>query len=124
LATEVAQQLTTDNIDDVVKIHARDELGINVNSLANPLQAAVVSAFTFFSGGIVPFLSCSFIDDFNTKVVVLVAVSCVLLFLFGTIGAVLGGAPIFKASMRVLIGGIIAMVGSFSIGKLFDAEPL
>jgi len=56
LATEVAQQLTTDNIDDVVKIHARDELGINVNSLANPLQAAVVSAFTFFSGGIVPFL--------------------------------------------------------------------
>jgi len=124
LATEVAQQLTTDNIDDVVKIHARDELGINVNSLANPLQAAVVSAFTFFSGGIVPFLSCSFIDDFNTKVIVLVLVSCMLLFLFGTIGAVLGGAPIFKASMRVLIGGIIAMAGSFSIGKLFDTQPI
>jgi VIT1/CCC1 family predicted Fe2+/Mn2+ transporter len=56
LATEVAQQLTTDNIEEVVKIHARDELGININSLANPLQAAVVSAFTFFSGGIIPFL--------------------------------------------------------------------
>lgn len=124
LATEVAQQLTTDNIEEVVKIHARDELGINVNSLANPLQAAVVSAFTFFSGGIVPFLSCSFIDDFNTKVCILVVVSCILLFLFGTIGAVLGGAPIFKASMRVLVGGIIAMAGSFGIGKLFNVDPI
>jgi len=122
LATEVAQQLTTDNIDDVVKIHARDELGINVNSLANPLQAGIVSAFTFFSGGIIPFLSCSFIDDFNTKVTILVIVSCILLFLFGTIGAVLGGAPIFKASMRVLIGGIIAMAGSFGIGRLFNVD--
>ncbi|OUM65313.1 hypothetical protein PIROE2DRAFT_7692, partial [Piromyces sp. E2] len=96
LATEVAQQLTTDNIEEVVKIHARDELGINVNSLANPLQAAIVSAFTFFSGGIIPFLSCSFIDDLTTKVVVLIVVSSLLLFLFGTIGAVLGGAPILK----------------------------
>ncbi|ORX59885.1 DUF125-domain-containing protein [Piromyces finnis] len=124
LATEVAQQLTTDNIDEVVKIHARDELGINVNSLANPLQAAVVSAFTFFSGGIIPFLSCSFIDDFKIKVTILVIVSSMLLFLFGTIGAVLGGAPIFKASMRVLIGGVIAMAGSFIIGSLFNTPGI
>jgi len=122
LATEVAEQLTTDNIEEVIRIHARDELGIDVNSLANPLQAAVVSAFTFFSGGIVPFLSCSYINDFELRVVVLFIVSLALLFLFGAIGAILGGAPIFKASMRVLIGGIIAMAGSFSIGKLFNVE--
>jgi VIT1/CCC1 family predicted Fe2+/Mn2+ transporter len=122
LATEVAQQLTTDDIEEVVKIHARDELGIDVNALANPLQAGIVSAFTFFSGGIVPFLSCSFIDDFNLRVSVLFVVSLSLLVLFGAIGAILGGAPIFKASLRVLIGGVIAMAGSFGIGKLFNVD--
>jgi VIT1/CCC1 family predicted Fe2+/Mn2+ transporter len=121
LATEVAQQLTTDDIEEVVRIHARDELGININSLANPLQASIVSAFTFFSGGIVPFISCSFIDDFNLRVLVLFVVSLLLL-LFGAIGAILGGAPVFKASMRVLIGGIVAMAGSFGIGKLFNVD--
>ncbi|ORX86955.1 DUF125-domain-containing protein [Anaeromyces robustus] len=122
LATEVAEQLTTDDIDEVVRIHARDELGIDINDLANPLQASVVSAFTFFSGGIVPFLSCSFIDDFKTRVIVLFFVSLALLLLFGAIGAILGGAPIYKASMRVLIGGVIAMGGSFGIGKLFNVD--
>jgi len=122
LATEVAQQLTTDDIEEVVRIHARDELGININSLANPLQASIVSAFTFFSGGIVPFISCSFIDDFNLRVLVLFVVSLLLLLLFGAIGAILGGAPVFKASMRVLIGGIVAMAGSFGIGKLFNVD--
>jgi len=65
LATEVAQQLTTDDIEEVVKIHARDELGIDVNALANPLQAGIVSAFTFFSGGIVPFLCKYFIKHYK-----------------------------------------------------------
>lgn len=122
LATEVAQQLTTDNIDDVVKIHARDELGININELANPIQASIVSAFTFFSGGILPFLSCSFIDDYLTRLFVLFSVSVCLLMTFGAIGAHLGGAPIIKASLRVLIGGIIAMLGSFSVGKMFNVS--
>jgi len=40
-----------------VRIHARDELGIDIDDLANPLQAGVVSAFTFFSGGFIPFIS-------------------------------------------------------------------
>jgi len=120
LATEVAHQLTTDNIDEVVKIHARDELGIDVDDLANPLQASVVSAFTFFSGGIVPFLSCAFINNFEIRVTVLFIVTLTLLCAFGAIGARLGGAPVFKASLRVLIGGIIAMGGSFSVGKLFN----
>jgi len=100
LATEVAQQLTTDNIDDVVRIHARDELGIDIDDLANPLQAGVVSAFTFFSGGFIPFITCAFINDFEIRVTVIFIITLILLCAFGAIGARLGGAPVLKVNLN------------------------
>lgn len=39
LAREVARELTE---KDVVRAHARDELGIDMDALANPLQVCVV----------------------------------------------------------------------------------
>lgn len=39
LAREVARELTD---RDVVRAHARDELGIDMDSLANPFQVGVV----------------------------------------------------------------------------------
>eukprot|EP00775_Hariotina_reticulata_P000676 gene676-974_t len=41
LARQVAMELSA---HDVVKAHARDELGIDVDDLANPLQASLASA--------------------------------------------------------------------------------
>ncbi len=48
LARRVAEQLTE---KDVIRAHARDELGIDIDELANPLQAGVVSALAFTAGG-------------------------------------------------------------------------
>ena len=53
------------------------------------------------------------------RMAVLVSVSSVALFAFGVVGAVVGGAPWLKAGLRVLIGGWIAMGGTFGIGRLF-----
>jgi VIT1/CCC1 family predicted Fe2+/Mn2+ transporter len=39
LAREVAKELTD---KDVIRAHARDELGINLDALANPLQASAL----------------------------------------------------------------------------------
>ena len=35
---------------------ARDELGIDVDGIANPIQAAVVSALSFVVGAVIPIL--------------------------------------------------------------------
>lgn len=58
LARQVAVALTE---KDVIRAHARDELGIDIDELANPIQAAVVSALTFTCGAAIPLLSACFI---------------------------------------------------------------
>ena len=48
LAREVAIELS---VADQLAVHGRDELGINPDELANPVQASVVSALSFFAAG-------------------------------------------------------------------------
>ena len=53
LAKEAARQLMT---KDALGAHARDELGISVNFIPHPVQAALASAVTFSMGGVPPLL--------------------------------------------------------------------
>ncbi|OAE30336.1 hypothetical protein AXG93_4201s1370 [Marchantia polymorpha subsp. ruderalis] len=103
LAKQVAVELSR---VDVLKAHARDELGIDVDALSNPLQAALASSLAFSLGGGVPLLA------------VVVAVSSFALAAFGAAGARLGGAPMIRAALRVLIGGWLAMLLTYGILRL------
>ena len=66
LAKQVAVALTE---QDVIRAHARDELGIDMDTMANPLQAAVVSAFSFCFGAMLPLLSGIFISSSTWRLV-------------------------------------------------------
>ena len=44
------------------------------------------------------------------------------LILFGAVGAWLGGASKFKGAMRVLVGGWVAMVITYGIGRFFGVS--
>lgn len=66
LARQVAVVLTE---KDVIRAHARDELGIDLDELANPLQAAVVSAMTFTLGAAIPLLSAIFLGDPTSRLI-------------------------------------------------------
>ena len=85
--------------------------------LPNPLQAALASALTFSVGAMVPLLAASFIKEFKVRVGVVVAAVTVALAVFGWLGALLGGAPVFRASIRVLVGGWLAMAITFGLTK-------
>ena len=118
LARAVAEELTA---HDVVRAHARDELGIDVDSLANPLQAAAASALAFTLGAGIPLLAASFIRPVVPRLVSLIAASCVSLFSFGVVGAVLGGARWWwRGGARVLAGGAAAMALTYGIGRAFN----
>ena len=60
---------------------------------------------SFLVGAAIPLLAAAFITHPAARLGALVAASCVALFCFGTLGAVLGGAPWFRGGFRVLIGG-------------------
>lgn len=116
LAHKVAVELTR---QDVVRAHARDELGIDVDDLANPGQAGIVSAICFTTGGIIPLLSAVFVSDPSARMISTLAGTTFGLLLFGFIGAFLGGARIFVGGMRVVVGGWLALAAVFLVGKLF-----
>ncbi|XP_021771607.1 vacuolar iron transporter homolog 2-like [Chenopodium quinoa] len=110
LDTEVAQR-KRDNIRDDQK-EERDEEG-----LPNPLQAALASALAFSVGAMVPLLSASFIQEYKVRVGVVVAAVTMALAVFGWLGAFLGGAPVVRASIRVLLGGWLAMAITFGLTR-------
>jgi VIT1/CCC1 family predicted Fe2+/Mn2+ transporter len=117
LAKQVAEELTK---GDPIRAHARDELGIDMDELSNPMQAAVASAVAFSLGAAIPLLAGSFIINKNYRMISIVATSSLALSSFGALGAKLGGAGMVKAALRVLIGGWIAMLITYGVLRLCD----
>ena len=116
LAAAVAEELSR---HDVVRAHARDELGIDLDTLANPLQASAASALSFTIGAAIPLVAAAFIDPLPARFGSLITASCASLFAFGVTGAVLGGAPWWRGGLRVLLGGSAAMALTYGIGRAF-----
>jgi len=114
LAIQVATQL---HAHDAVGAHARDELDINQDILANPSQAALASTVAFSLGAIVPIIA-ALLSNAEDGVYMIVGFSLVTLAISGGIGAYLGGGKKRKAAMRVLIGGALAMAITYGIGLL------
>jgi VIT1/CCC1 family predicted Fe2+/Mn2+ transporter len=117
LARAVADELSR---TDALRVHARDELGFDIDELANPVQAAVVSASSFVVGAIVPVLVVMFASA-GLRVPVTIVLTLAGLVVLGVTGARLGGAPRTRAGVRVLIGGLLALVISLAIGRVTGA---
>ena len=93
-------------------------------SLPNPLQAAAASALSFSIGAMVPLLATSFIKDYKMRLGMMVAAVTVALVVFGWLGAALGKAPVFRSSVRVTLGGLLAMAITFGLTKLIGSSGL
>jgi len=118
LAIKVAQQLMA---HDALGAHARDELGISVSMSARPVQAAFTSALTFSVGAAMPLVAALMAPP-SSLVPVVAGVSIVVLCALGALAARTGGAPILRATLRVVFWGALAMVLTASVGKLFGGS--
>eukprot|EP00475_Leptophrys_vorax_P021648 TRINITY_DN2940_c0_g1_i1.p1 TRINITY_DN2940_c0_g1~~TRINITY_DN2940_c0_g1_i1.p1 ORF type:complete len:267 (+),score=74.03 TRINITY_DN2940_c0_g1_i1:205-1005(+) len=121
LAREVARELTE---KDALRAHARDELGIDMDELSDPLQAAGASFCAFVTGAAIPLLAGAFWTNQTARLISMLIFTSFGLLAFGALGAKLGGAPMLKASVRMLIGGLVAMGITFGIGKAFGSSSL
>lgn len=119
LARQVAEEIHEKDLEEIVKVHARDELGIDTEDLSRPIQAAWTSALAFCIGAAIPLLAGSFIQDYIKRLISIIVVASATLFAFGALGAVLGGAPWLRAAIRVMVGGWLAMGATFGVGKIF-----
>ncbi|PYD74933.1 VIT1/CCC1 transporter family protein [Novacetimonas pomaceti] len=118
LARKVALQLMQ---HDALGAHARDELGISEATAARPVQAALASAGAFSSGAILPVLvavvSPSAVVPWTVS-----AISLIGLAILGIVGARAGGAAPMRPALRVIFWGVMAMLVTAGIGKIFGIQ--
>ncbi len=112
-ADTVARQLMA---HDALGAHARDELGISAFTTARPVQAALTSAATFSVGAAMPLITVLLAPQGSLPLIVAIA-SLLFLAALGAVGAVAGGASLWRASLRVTIWGALAMALTAGIGK-------
>jgi len=115
LARTVARQLAAGG---ALAAHARDELGLTEELAARPLQAALASAATFAVGAGVPVLTI-LLAPASALLVAVVAVSLVCLVALGATAASVGGAPMSVGAARVAVWGVLAMLATAAVGRLF-----
>jgi VIT1/CCC1 family predicted Fe2+/Mn2+ transporter len=115
LADDVAVALSRG--DGALGAHARDELGLDDQRLARPVQAAWTSALAFAMGAALPLLAVS-VTPASARVGATVVVTLIALGLLGDLGARLGGAPRRHATVRVIVWGTVAMAVTAGIGAL------
>lgn len=116
LAMQVAEQLTA---HDALSAHARDELGITPELRARPLQAACSSATAFAVGAALPLATVLIAPDAH-RLPVVMASSLVFLAALGAVAARVGGAPVVRGALRVVVWSALAMTATAWVGSLFD----
>jgi VIT1/CCC1 family predicted Fe2+/Mn2+ transporter len=115
LALQVAEALTA---TDPLAAHLRDELGITDEMRARPLQAASSSFASFAVGASIPLLTAVLAPSAGRAIAITVA-TVVAMVTLGAVGGRLGGASLWRGSLRVGIGGSAALALTYLIGVAF-----
>jgi VIT1/CCC1 family predicted Fe2+/Mn2+ transporter len=106
---------------DALGAHARDDIGISETVEARPLQAAASSAAAFAIGAALPLATAAIAP----RAYILPAVALLALPFLGGLGAIAahaGGAPLARGAMRVVFWGVLAMILTAGVGKLFGVS--
>ena len=112
LAQQVAKQLMA---HDALGAPARDELG-----LSEALSAKPASAASFAVGAVLPLGIAALAPAAHVSLWV-GAASLVFLALLGALAAKVGGAGMTTGALRVTFWGVLAMVITAAVGRLFGA---
>ena len=111
LARKVAVQLTA---KDALGAHAEAELGLDPDGLTNPWHAALASFVSFVVGALIPLLGVVVSSQAWVTVVAVV----IALAVTGSVSARLGKAPVARAVVRNIAGGMLAMAVTYLLGGL------
>ncbi|KAI3824224.1 hypothetical protein L1987_05674 [Smallanthus sonchifolius] len=87
----------------------------------NPYKAGAASALAFLCGSLFPLMAAMAVDDYATRIVVVVVVASLALALFGGVGEVVGGSCVRASATRVLIGGWVSMAVTYALLKPLDS---
>ena len=113
-AKQVALELTA---HDALAAHLSAELGIDKDEVASPIAAASSSAIAFVSGAALPFAAIVLLPE-EVRIPLTFVIVALVLAGTGALGARIGGSPLLRATVRVTVGGALALAATFLIGSL------
>lgn len=114
-AQKVATELTA---KDALKAHLHTEFNLAEDDISSPTHAAIASLVSFTVGGLIPFLAIIFTPQ-HLRLQVTVGAVVLALIATGYFSATVGGASRRRAVARVIIGGVLAMAITYTVGRLF-----
>ncbi|WP_084252927.1 VIT1/CCC1 transporter family protein [Devriesea agamarum] len=114
LASEAATRMTA---HDALDAHSRVRFGIEEASMASPGAAACASLGAFALGGLIPLLA-SLLTPAPWTIPMIVVAVILALAATGFVSSKLGQAASGRATIRTIVGGILAMAITFGIGSL------
>lgn len=124
LSEETAHQVAVELTKyDALGAHLEAELGISEESVVSPWQAAAASALAFVIGAILPMIAI-LLPPHPARIPVTFVAVLVALAITGATGARIGGSPLLRATLRVVIGGAIALAATFLIGSLLGTTGI
>ncbi|MGX5680290.1 VIT1/CCC1 transporter family protein [Schumannella luteola] len=117
-AERVAQELTS---HDALTAHLEAELGITEDDVASPWQAAGASALAFLIGAVLPMLAI-LLPPPDWRVPVTFAAVLIALGLTGITSARIGSAHWLRPTLRIVLGGALALAVTFLVGTLLNTS--
>ncbi|RYZ24823.1 MAG: VIT family protein [Propionibacteriaceae bacterium] len=112
-ARQVAVELTE---HDALGAHLAAELNLSEDDVVSAGNAAFASAVSFLVGGLIPFLAVVLLPAPVRVPLTFVAV-IVALALTGYLAARVNDTPRLRPTLRLVVGGAVALVATFAIGS-------
>ena len=118
LPRELAEQVATalrSNPEEALRVHVREELGVDPDEQPSPWTAAILSSFCFSVGALVPLLT--YLLGF-TSLWLALGVGGLGLFVAGALVARFTSRPWWISGTRQLLLGVAAAVVTYLVGRL------
>lgn len=120
LSMAVGEYVSVSSQRDAEKAHHEVAHPHDEHEFTRPTQAAVASLIAFTIGGLIPFIAV-IVAPGKSKIPVTVIAVVISLVITGYGSATVGGASRWRAVIRVVVGGLVAMAVTYYIGRLFGA---
>lgn len=117
-AQQVAEELTQ---HDALAAHLEAELGITEHDVVSAWQAAGASALAFTVGGVLPLAAILIAPEPIRVLATFIAVLTALV-ITGALSARVGGNSWVRPTLRIVIGGALALITTFLIGTLLGTS--
>ncbi|MEV8253904.1 VIT family protein [Rhodoglobus sp. NPDC076762] len=119
-AQQVAEELTQ---HDALAAHLEAELGITEHDVVSAWQAAGASALAFTVGGVLPLAAILIAPEPIRVLATFIAVLTALV-ITGALSARVGGNSWVRPTLRIVIGGALALITTFLIGTLLGTSGI